>query len=87
MRGEVRTELDQTVRSTDDATNTSCDASCIPSRPAGEHARVASPDEVDGLFRRSRMTTIHWVSVMDGLQRVILFTEDKNLATSIRKVQ
>jgi hypothetical protein len=29
---------------------------------------------------------IYWVSFLDGLQRVLLFTQDERIASAIRKV-
>ena len=53
---------------------------------------VAVPEETDGLdsvdgpMSHRIKKTIHWVSVMDGLQRVLIFADDKNLSCLVRKV-
>ncbi|XP_077977339.1 intermembrane lipid transfer protein VPS13A-like [Glandiceps talaboti] len=57
----------------------------------GEDASVYSTDEdddkdkVDGLIdhpllNKTEKTTIYWVSYLDGLQRVLLFTQDKTIS-------
>ena len=42
-------------------------------------------DTVDGPRHRVKKT-IYWVSVMDGLQRVLIFTDRENLFSLARKV-
>ena len=53
-------------------------------------------DETDGLLKtldekvlgkmRTDKMVIFWVSYLDGLQRVLLFTQDERIAKSVRKV-
>lgn len=43
-------------------------------------------DDVDGPAGHSVKKTIHWVSVMDGLQRVLIFADNENLSRLVRKV-
>jgi len=43
-------------------------------------------DNVDGPMNHRVKKTIHWVSVMDGLQRVLIFADDGNLSCLARKV-
>ena len=43
-------------------------------------------DNVDGPLYPRVKKTIHWVSVMDGLQRVLIFADDENLSFLARKV-
>ena len=43
-------------------------------------------DNVDGPLYHRVKKTIHWVSVMDGLQRVLIFADDENLSCLARKV-
>lgn len=43
-------------------------------------------DNVDGPMYHRVKKTIHWVSVMDGLQRVLIFADDENLSCLARKV-
>ncbi|KAL8570903.1 hypothetical protein ACOMHN_023576 [Nucella lapillus] len=55
-----------------------------------------SGDETDGLITRSDKSlvgrtrfdkmVIYWVSFLDGLQRVLLFTQDERIASAVRKV-
>lgn len=48
--------------------------------------RVDDLDSVDGPMYQRVKKTIHWVSVMDGLQRVLIFADDENLSCLARKV-
>ena len=48
--------------------------------------QVDDLDGVDGPPRCRVKKTIYWVSVMDGLQRVLLFTDSESLANLARKV-
>lgn len=48
--------------------------------------RVDDLDSVDGPMYQRVKKTIHWVSVMDGLQRVLIFADDENLSCVARKV-
>lgn len=43
-------------------------------------------DNVDGPMMQRVKKTIYWVSVMDGLQRVLIFTDNENLSCLARKV-
>lgn len=43
-------------------------------------------DNVDGPMQRRVEKTIYWVSIMDGLQRVLVFTDNKDLSCLARKV-
>ena len=49
--------------------------------------RMDDLDAVDGPMYRRVKKTIHWVSVMDGLQRVLVFADDENLSCLTRKVR
>ena len=44
-------------------------------------------DSVDGPMYHRVKKTIHWVSVMDGLQRVLIFADDENLSYLPRTVR
>lgn len=49
--------------------------------------RTDDLDSVDGPMYHRVKKTIHWVSVMDGLQRVLIFADDENLSYLTRKVR
>ena len=75
----------------------SCSPSCLPfSRVqlSSSDTEDNGSDEVDGLPKSFRhrsskryKKTVYWVSLLDGLQRVLLFTEDGQLASKARKVR
>ena len=44
-------------------------------------------DTVDGAVVHRVKKTIYWVSVTDGLQRVLIFADDENLSCLARKVR
>ena len=39
------------------------------------------------LSTRTDKVCVHWVSFLDGLQRVLLFTQDDRIAARVKKVQ
>ena len=85
--GSLCVELDSTrVPQNDGISSTQYVGSCIPTCSTNHDITGGGADEVDGLLRHAKLETIHWVSVMDGLQRVIMFTEDKSVADLTRKV-
>ena len=43
-------------------------------------------DDVDGPIQHRVKKTIYWVSVIDGLQRVLIFTDNEEIACLARKV-
>ncbi|XP_048577905.1 intermembrane lipid transfer protein VPS13A-like isoform X2 [Nematostella vectensis] len=99
--GEVRLEIDESgpdmkdERKQMEDTRVTCSFTCIPTCTSGVSSPATpmeegSEDQVDGgLLRRGRgrryKRTVYWVSMLDGLQRVLLFTEDSYLATRARK--
>lgn len=90
--GEVRVELDENSPPVKDERkdlenkDTTCGLICGSS--AGRESDVMDhgvwTDAVDGPKHRVKKT-IYWVSVMDGLQRVIIFTDRENLSSLVRK--
>lgn len=64
--------------------DTSCGFFCGSSVAAPEG--TDGLDNVDGPMYHRVKKTIHWVSVMDGLQRVLIFADDENLSCLARKV-
>ena len=64
---------------------------CIRSSEAqeGEQNEEADEDETDGLIKWGNKTTtrnVYVMSLLDGLQRVVIFTDDKNLAVIAQQV-
>lgn len=54
--------------------------------PEGMDHTEGGLDNVDGPMYHRVKKTIYWVSVMDGLQRVLIFADDENLSCLARKV-
>ena len=59
---------------------------CGSSNSAPDGLLPSDFDGVDGPQHNRVKKTIYWVSVMDGLQRVLIFTDDEKLACLARKV-
>ena len=55
---------------------------------SGDEIDGLLPHGVKGLMGKTRVDKmiVYWVSFLDGLQRVLLFTQDERIASSIRKV-
>ena len=63
-----------------------CGLHCGSSYAVPERMEQDAFDSVDGPMYHRVRKTIYWVSVMDGLQRVLIFADDENLACLARKV-
>lgn len=61
---------------------------CLTSSVEQEDHPEEGGDETDGLIKwgNKNTKTVYVLSLLDGLQRVVIFTEDKNLAKIAQKV-
>lgn len=90
--GEIRVELDESSPPVKDDRkqledrDTTCGLHCGSSYAVPEGMDQDLLDNVDGPMYHRVKKTIHWVSVMDGLQRVLIFADDESLSCLARKV-
>ncbi|KAJ7363710.1 hypothetical protein OS493_009873 [Desmophyllum pertusum] len=90
--GEIRVELDESSPPVKDDRkqledrDTTCGLHCGSSSAVPEGMDQNTWDNVDGAMYHRVKKTIYWVSVMDGLQRVLIFADDENLSSLARKV-
>ncbi|XP_068698299.1 intermembrane lipid transfer protein VPS13C-like isoform X1 [Montipora foliosa] len=91
--GETRVELDENSPPVKDDRkqlenrDTTCGLMCGSSAgevPDGMDHGVWT-DDVDGPIQHRVKKTIYWVSVIDGLQRVLIFTDNEEIACLARK--
>ena len=66
--------------------DSTCGLFCGSSNAVPVGIDEAEWDTVDGPVVHRVKKTIYWVSVMDGLQRVLIFADDENLSCLARKV-
>ena len=66
--------------------DSTCGLFCGSSNAVPVGIDEAEWDTVDGPLVHRVKKTIYWVSVMDGLQRVLIFADDENLSCLARKV-
>lgn len=64
----------------------SCGLHCGSSYAVPEGMDQDVLDSVDGPMYHRVKKTIYWVSVMDGLQRVLIFADKESLSDLARKV-
>ncbi|KAL9969256.1 hypothetical protein ACROYT_G021452 [Oculina patagonica] len=89
--GEIRVELDESSPPVKDdrkqleGRDTTCGLHCGSSYAVPEGMDQDLLDNVDGPMYHRVKKTIHWVSVMDGLQRVLIFADDESLSCLARK--
>lgn len=90
--GEIRVELDESSPPVKDdrkqleERDTTCGLHCGSSYAVPERMDQEVLDNVDGPMYHRVKKTIYWVSVMDGLQRVLIFADDESLSCLARKV-
>ena len=66
--------------------DTTCGLLCGSSNAVPDAMDQGPWDTVDGPVLHRVKKTIYWVSVMDGLQRVLIFADDEGLSCLARKV-
>ena len=90
--GEIRVELDENSPPVKDERkqledrDTTCGLMCGSSATVPDGIDQGVWDNVDGRPQHRVKKTIYWVSVTDGLQRVLIFADNEKLSSLAQKV-